>query len=150
MVAAGRSAFGSLRLEKGYRSYGIDMTTEHDPFEAGLGFAVRMDKGEFVGREALEARSQAVTGPRLTCLTLEKPEAVVMGKEPVFADGVPAGYITSAAFGYSVGRSIAYAWLPAEAAQPGRQVEIEYFGERLRAVVAAEPLFDRDMTRLRS
>ena len=50
LIAAGRSAFGSLRLEKGYRSWGTDMTTEHDPFEAGLGFAVRMDKGEFVGR----------------------------------------------------------------------------------------------------
>jgi glycine cleavage system aminomethyltransferase T len=150
MVAAGRSAFGSLRLEKGYRSWGTDMTAEHDPFEAGLGFAVRMDKGEFVGRAALEARAEAVTGPRLTCLTLEDNEAVVMGKEPVFADGVPAGYVTSAAFGYSVGRSIAYAWLPAEVAQPGRQVEIEYFGERLRAVVTAEPLFDREMARLRA
>ena len=53
LIAAGRSAFGSLRLEKGYRSWGVDMTTEHDPYEAGLGFAVRMDKGDFVGREAL-------------------------------------------------------------------------------------------------
>ena len=150
MVAGGRSAFGSLRLEKGYRSWGTDMTTEHDPFEAGLGFAVRMDKGDFVGRVALEARSQAVTGPRLTCLTLDDPAAVVMGKEPVFADGVPAGYVTSAAFGYSVGCSIAYAWLPAEVAQPGTAVQIEYFGERLRAVVATEPLFDREMARLRS
>jgi glycine cleavage system aminomethyltransferase T len=150
IIAAGRSAFGSLRLEKGYRSWGADMTTEHDPFEAGLGFAVRMDKGDFVGRSALEPRSEATTGPRLTCLTLEDREAVVMGKEPVFADGLPAGYVTSAAFGYSTGCSIAYAWLPAEVATPGRAVEIEYFGERLRAVVAAEPLFDREMARLRS
>ena len=150
IVAAGRSAFGSLRLEKGYRSWGTDMTTEHDPFEAGLGFAVRMDKGDFVGRNALAARSQATTGPRLTCLTLEDREAVVMGKEPVFVDGLPAGYVTSAAFGYSTGCSIAYAWLPAEAAVPGTAVEIEYFGERLRAVVAAEPLFDREMARLRA
>jgi glycine cleavage system aminomethyltransferase T len=73
-----------------------------------------------------------------------------LGKEPVFADGLPAGYITSAAYGYSVGRSIAYAWLPAEVSTPGRAVEIEYFGERLRAVVAAEPLFDREMARLRA
>ena len=73
-----------------------------------------------------------------------------MGKEPVFVDGLPAGYVTSAAFGFSVGCSIAYAWLPAEVAQPGTAVEIESFGERLRAVVAAEPLFDREMARLRS
>jgi len=73
-----------------------------------------------------------------------------MGKEPVFVEGRPAGYVTSAAFGYSVGCSIAYAWLPAAVANAGRQVEIEYFGERLPAVVAEEPLFDREMVRLRS
>ncbi|HSK51786.1 MAG TPA: FAD-dependent oxidoreductase [Clostridia bacterium] len=150
MVAAGRSAFGSLRLEKGYRSWGTDMTTEHDPFEAGLGFAVQMDKGDFVGRAALEGRSAATAERRLSCLVLDDPEAVVMGREPVFAEGIPAGYVTSAAYGFSVGRSIAYAWLPAGAASPGRQVEIEYFGERLRAVVAAEPLFDPEMARLRA
>ena len=83
------------------------MTAEHDPFEAGLAFAVRMDKGDFVGRSALEARSQATTGPRLACLTLHDREAVVMGKEPVFVEGLPAGYVTSAAFGYTTGCSIA-------------------------------------------
>jgi glycine cleavage system aminomethyltransferase T/glycine/D-amino acid oxidase-like deaminating enzyme len=149
LVAAGRSAFGSLRLEKGYRSWGTDMTTEHDPFEAGLGFAVRIDKGEFVGRAALAGRSEATAQRRLTCLTLDDPTAVVMGKEPVRVDGRPAGYITSAAYGYTVGRSIAYAWLPATAAVPGTAVTVEYFGERLAATVAEEPLFDREMTRLR-
>ena len=150
LIAAGRSAFGSLRLEKGYRSWGTDMTTEHDPFEAGLGFAVRMDKGEFVGRRALEGRSEANAARRLVPLTLDDREAVVMGKEPVLVDGRPAGYVTSAAFGYSVGCSIAYAWLPAAAANAGMPVEIEFFGERLPAAVAAEPLFDREMARLRS
>jgi glycine cleavage system aminomethyltransferase T len=109
-----------------------------------------MDKGDFVGRAALEGRSAATAERRLSCLVLDDPEAVVMGREPVFADGIPAGYVTSAAYGFSVGRSIAYAWLPAGAATPGRQVEIEYFGERLRAVVAAEPLFDPEMARLRA
>jgi glycine cleavage system aminomethyltransferase T len=74
-----------------------------------------------------------------------------MGKEPVFAgDGAAAGYVTSAGFGYTVGRSIAYAWLPADHAVPGTPVEIEYFGERLAATVAEEPLFDRAMSRLRA
>ena len=65
VIAAGRSAFGSMRLEKGYRSWGIDMTTEDDPYQAGLAFAVRMDKGDFVGRAALEGRSRGhrVTAP---------------------------------------------------------------------------------------
>ena len=68
----------------------------------------------------------------------------------MLVDGRAVGYVTSAAFGYTVGRSIAYGWLPAELAAPGRTVEIESFGERLPATVAAEPLFDPEMSRLRS
>ena len=150
VIAAGRSAFGSLRLEKGYRSWGTDMTTEHDPFEAGLGFAVRMNKGDFVGRAALEGRQGAPPSRRLAALVIDDPSVVVMGKEPVRIGGGPVGYVTSAAYGYSVERSIAYAWLPATAAAPGARVEIEYFGERLPAQVADEPLFDSAMARLRS
>jgi glycine cleavage system aminomethyltransferase T/glycine/D-amino acid oxidase-like deaminating enzyme len=149
VVAAGRSAFNSLRLEKGYRSWGTDMTTEHDPFEAGLAFAVRMDKGDFIGRAAIEGRSEQSVPRRLTCLTLDDPAAVVMGKEPVFAGGTPAGYITSASYGYSIGRTVAYAWLPRELSVPGTAVAVEYFGERLPATVAEEPLFDPQMARIR-
>ncbi|HEX2132161.1 MAG TPA: FAD-dependent oxidoreductase [Actinophytocola sp.] len=146
VVAGGRAAFNSLRLEKGYRLSGVDMTTEHTPFEAGLGFAVKLDKGEFVGRSAL-----AALGPperRLACVTMDEPESVVLGKEPVFVDGRPAGYVTSAAFGHTVGRPIAYAWLPATAV-PGTRVEVEYFGERLAGTVAEEPLVDPRMERIR-
>ena len=150
VIAAGRSAFTSMRLEKGYRSWGTDMTTEHDPFEAGLGFAVRLDKGDFIGRAAIEGRSEATAVRRLTCLTLDRPTDVVMGKEPIRIDGEVAGYVTSAAFGFSVGRSIAYGWLPAAAAVPGTAVEIESFGRRLPATVTSEPMFDPAMSRLRS
>ncbi|GAA0475188.1 FAD-dependent oxidoreductase [Streptomyces olivaceiscleroticus] len=149
VIAAGRSAFNSLRLEKGYRSWGHDMTTEHDPYEAGVGFAVRPAKGDFLGRAALEGRSEETARRKLTCLTLDDPAAVVLGKEPVFVDGASAGYVTSASYGYSIGRCIAYAWLPAGAAVPGTAVQIEYFGERLPATVAEEPLFDPKMTRIR-
>ena len=149
VVAAGRSAFNSLRLEKGYRLWGTDMTAEHDPYEAGLGFAVRPDKGEFLGRAAIEGRSQESASRRLTCLLLDDPRHVVLGKEPVLVDGVPAGYVTSAAHGYTIGRTIAYAWLPAHAAEPGTAVEIEYFGSRLAATVAVEPLVDPQMMRIR-
>ncbi len=147
IVAGGRSAFNSLRLEKGYRSWGADMTTEHDPYEAGLGFAVRLDHGDFLGRAAIEGRSEATSARRLTCLTLDDPGSMVLGKEPVYLDGAPAGYVTSAAFGYTIGKPIAYAWLPAS--EPGTAVTIEYFGERLPATVAAEPLFDPTMARIR-
>ena len=149
VVAGGRSAFNSLRLEKGYRLWGTDLTTEHDPYEAGLAFAVRMDKGDFVGRTALEGRSQATAARRLSCLVLDEPTDVVLGKEPVFVDGVPTGYVTSAAHGYTIGRTIAYAWLPAVAAEVGTAVEVEYFGRRLPATVSAEPLVDPQMSRIR-
>ncbi|MFC7596497.1 FAD-dependent oxidoreductase [Terrabacter sp. GCM10028922] len=149
IIAAGRGAFSSLRLEKGYRSYGADMTAEHDPYEAGLGFAVKLDKGDFVGRDALLARKDEVTR-RLTCLTLPDPGSVVLGKEPVYAGDSCVGYVTSAAYGYTIGRGIAYAWLPSELTEVGTEVEIGYFDERVRAVVTAEPLFDPAMSRLRS
>ncbi|NGY64568.1 FAD-dependent oxidoreductase [Lentzea sp. NEAU-D13] len=150
VIAAGRSAFTSMRLEKGYRSWGTDVTTEHDPFEAGLGFAVRMNKGYFHGRKALEGRSEDTVARKLSCLIIEDDYQVVMGSEPVFAGGAAVGYVTSAARGYSIGKNIAYAWLPAEVAVEGTPVEIEYFGERVQAVVTAEPLFDPKMDRIRS
>ena len=149
VVAAGRSAFNSLRLEKGYRSWGVDMTAEHNPYEAGLGFAVRLDKGEFTGRDALLAKDPETPARRLVPLLLDDPQAVVMGKEPVYIDSEPVGYVTSAAYGYSVGASIAYAWLPAAATAPGTPATVEYFGNRLPARVAAEPLFDAAMAHIR-
>jgi glycine cleavage system aminomethyltransferase T/glycine/D-amino acid oxidase-like deaminating enzyme len=150
VIAAGRSAFNSLRLEKGYRAWGADMTTEHTPEEAGVGFAVRPAKGDFIGREALQAQAeQGEPARRLVCLTLDDPAAVVMGSEPVHVDGVVAGYVTSASYGYSVGRCVAYAWVPGGAAVPGTSVAIEYFGEKVAATVAQEPLFDPEMARIR-
>ncbi|ETK31489.1 GcvT family protein [Microbispora sp. ATCC PTA-5024] len=148
IVAGGRGAFNSLRLEKGYRSFGTDMTYEHDPYEAGLGFAVKPDKGDFIGRTALLARRESVRR-RLTCLTIDGPEAVVMGKEPVYDGDTCVGYVTSAAYGYTVGKGIAYAWLPVELSAPGQVVHIGYFDRRVPAVVAQEPLFDPAMERLR-
>ncbi|MFI5975767.1 FAD-dependent oxidoreductase [Streptomyces sp. NPDC051452] len=146
VVAAGRSAFNSLRLEKGYRAWGTDMTAEDTPFEAGLGFAVRMDKEGFTGQAAL--RDLAEPTRRLTPLLLTDPAAVVLGKEPVRVDGAPAGHVTSAAYGYTLGRCVAYAWLPA-GLPTGTDVHIEYFGEKIAATVADEPLVDPEMTRIR-
>jgi dimethylglycine oxidase len=150
VIAGGRGAFSGLRLEKGYRMWGTDMSTEHDPYEAGLDFAVKSDKGDFVGREALLERKEEGPRRRLSCLLLDDPGVVLMGSEPVYHDGGAVGYVTSAAYGYSVGKSIAYAWLPPELAETGIALEIEYFGERHAAAVAEEPLFDPAMKRMRS
>ena len=148
VIAAGRCAFNALRLEKGYRSWGIDMTTEHDPYEAGLGFAIKAHKEGYVGSVALEGRSVATATKRLRCLTIDDGKSMAMGKEPVFHNGKALGYVTSAAFGFTIRKPIAYAWLPSEIGESER-VEIEYFGKRIPATVTPEPLFDPDMSRLR-
>lgn len=148
IIAGGREAFNSMRLEKGFRSFGTDMTTEHEPEQAGLGFAVKAAKTvDFVGKSALAERAAAAT-KRLRCLTVDDGVSVVMGKEPVFVDGKPAGYATSAAYGYTVRKPIAYAWLPVSV-ETGDGVEIEYFGKKIPATVVDDPLYDPQMDRLR-
>jgi len=75
---------------------------------------------------------------------------VLLGKEPILADGAPIGYVTSANYGYSVGALIAYGYLPIAYAEPGTRVEVEYFGERYGATVSQEPLFDPKMARMKA
>lgn len=140
-VAGGRAAFNSLRVEKGYRLWGVDMTTEHNPYEAGLGFAVKPDK-DFIGRDALFRNVRRRLVPLLSA-------EVVMGKEPVRHDGRTVGYVTSAAYGHTLRRPIAYAWLPVELTEPGTQVDISYFGRRVPAEVATEPLYDPGMEKIK-
>jgi glycine cleavage system aminomethyltransferase T len=153
IIAGGRQAFNSLRLEKGYRSWGTDMTTEHNPFEAGVGFAVKKDKVGYVGQHAVEGISKATIQKRLRCLTVSFEDAAKagqqpLGKEPVLQNGKPVGYVTSAAYGYTIGKSIAYAWLHASI-EEDEAVDIECFGIKIAAKVTPEPLFDPAMTRLR-
>src|SRR5262249_23845360 len=99
IIAAGGGAFDSLRLEKGYRLWGTDLHTEYNPYEAGLGFRVKLAKGDFIGRAALErVKAQGVTR-RLCCLTLEDPQVAVLGKEPILAGDRVLGHVTSANYG---------------------------------------------------
>ncbi len=144
VVPAGYRAIDSLRLEKGYRAWGSDVTPDDTPFEAGLGFAVAFDKGvDFVGRTALEHLRG--TGPpprRLVTMLLDDPRAVALGNEPVFVDGQVVSRITSGGIGYSVGRSIAHTYLPADLSAAGTRVEVSVFGERVGAVVAPGPPHD--------
>lgn len=139
-VAAGRAAFTALRMEAGFRTYGVDVTTEHGPFEAGLGGAVDLGKtGWYVGCAGVKALAGTEPAKKLRLLVVDDGRSVVMGKEPVFIGGKVVGYVTSAVFGYTVGKPIAYAWLSGELG-PGVAVEIEYFGRRVSATVTAEPI----------
>ncbi|MTD15325.1 FAD-dependent oxidoreductase [Nakamurella sp. YIM 132087] len=161
IIAAGRGAFNALRIEKGYRSFGGDMTGEHGPDESGLSFAVKGDL-EFHGKAGLAARPAPTS--RLCLLTLESPaggdgpDHIVLGSEPVYAVSAESaagtadtavGYVTSAAYSYTLGVPLAYAWLPTALAVPGSEVEVGWFDRRYRAVVTAEPAFDPEMKKIR-
>src|SRR5215471_754871 len=148
LVAGGYRAIDSLRLEKGYRVWGSDITPDETPYEAGLAFAVKLDKGDFVGRDALLERPEPER--RLACLVLDDGLSVALGSEPVRVYGAIAGRVTSGGYGYTVERSIAYAYVPADKAEPGRPVEVEIFGEWVGGEVAAEPLFDLSGERIRA
>ncbi|MCA9963863.1 MAG: FAD-dependent oxidoreductase [Anaerolineales bacterium] len=149
MPTVGIAALLSLRLEKGYRLYGADMTTDYNPYEAGLGWMVKHHKGDFVGREAALAAKQAGAKKKLVCLTFADPQAIMYGYEPVFVDGKVVGRITSGDYGYSVGKFIAYAYVDATKAAVGTKVNVRYTGRFFDGEVAAEPLFDKGMLRLR-
>ncbi|KAF2768112.1 Aminomethyltransferase folate-binding domain-containing protein [Teratosphaeria nubilosa] len=139
LVAAGRAALNALRLEKGFRDWGTEMTTEHDPFEAGLGHLIDESKPDFIGKAALKGRSQKTAQRSLRNITVDDGISVVLGKEPVFFGGQPAGYVTSAAYGYSIRKPIAFAYLPSTV-KDGAAVEVEYFGKRVQATVTDQPL----------
>src|SRR5262249_19835061 len=147
LLAGGYRAIDSLRLEKGYRVWGSDVTPDDTPDEAGLAFAVKPDKGEFVGRDALLAAREQPATRRLACLVLDDPRSIALGSEPVRVAGEIAGRVTSGGYGYTVERSIAYAYLPGP--EVGQPVEVEIFGRQVAGQVAAEPLYDPRGERLR-
>jgi len=158
IVAGGYRAIDSLRLEKGYRVWGADIDPAHTPYEAGLGFCVRLGKeGGFLGRDALAAQKEAGVERRLCCLVLDGVHAVALGNEPVRdLDGVVLGRVTSGGLGYTVEASIAFAYLPTgrdggvDATAEGTRLQVGIFGQWVDAMVRHEPLFDPRGERVRS
>ena len=151
LVAGGYRAIDSLRLEKGYRVWSSDITPEETPYEAGLGFAVRLGKPiEFIGRDALVAAKEAGPRKRLACLVIDDPRSVALGNEPVRVDGEVVGRVTSGGYGFAVQRSIAYAYLPPSLVEVGLRGEVEIFGEWVGCAVAAEPLYDPTGERIKA
>lgn len=137
IIAAGRAALNALRLEAGNLDWGTDMTSEHTPYQAGLDHLVDQGKQGFVGQAALLKHFSK--SKRIRTLVIDDPRSVILGKEPVFYQGRPVSYVTSAAFGYTVGKPIAFSYLPA-GIQEGDVVEVEYFGKKISATIGPTPL----------
>jgi 4-methylaminobutanoate oxidase (formaldehyde-forming) len=112
LAPVGYRALESLRLEKFYRAWGADITPNDNPFEAGLGWAVKLksDMG-FLGREAIEKQSNSKLAKKLACLVCDDPEVVLLGRETILRNGKQVGYLTSGGFGYTIGKPIGFGYL---------------------------------------
>ena len=144
----GYRAIESCRLEKGYLYWSADVTPETTPYEAGLGFAVALDKGDFIGREALAEAKAAGPQRKLVTLTVDG-FAPFLGGETVLLDDEPVGSLTSAGYGHHLGRTIGFGYLPVELA--GREgFAIEAFGTAYDAVRGPRCLYDAKMERLKA
>ena len=145
---AGYRAIDSARLEKGYLYWSGDLSPDYNPFEAGLGFCVALDKEEFLGREALvKAKAEGVTR-KLVSFTIEG-FAPLHGGEAIVHDGQVVASTTSAGYGHTLGQSIAFGYLPIALAAH-TQFSIEAFGKSYAARRGARCLYDPQMARLRS
>jgi 4-methylaminobutanoate oxidase (formaldehyde-forming) len=151
----GYRALESLRLEKGYRAWSSDITPNDTPFQAGLGWAVKM-KGNtpFLGRDALSAAMGAPLGKRFVGFTLDDPDAVLLGRETILRDGVPVGYLTSGGYGYTLDKSIGYGYVRADdtsddALQTGDYALI-VAGQTLPAQIGLRAFYDPEGTRIRA
>jgi glycine cleavage system T protein len=152
---AGYHAMDSLRLEKGYRSWGHDIGGDDTPLEAGLGFAVSFKKSGFVGRDALLRQRETLLPRRLVMFTLDDPDPLLLGDEPIYRDGALVGRITSGAFGHTLGRSVGMGYVAHadgvdEAFLQAGRWELEIATERFPATAQLEPPYDPKSTRVRS
>jgi 4-methylaminobutanoate oxidase (formaldehyde-forming) len=148
----GYRALDALRMEKGYRYFGTDLTMLDTPFEAGLGAFVRLENAPFIGREALVASHEAAPdGParRLRTVLIGGPDYVpVYGGEAVRLDGEVVGRLRSVAYGPTVERTIGYVYLPSSVAE-GAALEIDVFDARVPAGLAQDALVDPHGDRMR-
>lgn len=160
LVAAVRAAGGgpvgsralmSLRVEKGYGSWGREYTPEYWPHEVGFDRLVKLDKGDFLNRDAYLAVAGKPQRERLVMFEIDVTDVDATGGEPVFLpDGTPLGNVTSGAYGYSVGKSLALGYVIADLAGPGDEVSVAVLGRPHKAVILAQPPFDPEGRKLRA
>ena len=146
-IACGYRAIETLRLEKGYRAWGVEISTETTPFEAGLGFAVSLTKPDFMGKKSLVEKSE----PRrtLVALTFDDITRVPFGKEPIRKNERIVGQIKSGGQGFTINKAIGYAYLPTDMAIDGDSIEVEFFGTWVPGRISRHSLYDPHNERVR-
>jgi sarcosine dehydrogenase len=150
----GYRALESLRLEKGYRVWGADISPDSTPFEAGLAWSLKLATNvPFLGREAVAALAGAPLAKRLVGFAVDDPAVVLLGRETIYRDGVPVGHLTSGGYGHTVGKGIGYGYVrgPAvdDAYLTSGSYELEVACERVPAEIALEPFYDPRAERIR-
>jgi 4-methylaminobutanoate oxidase (formaldehyde-forming) len=150
VAACGYYCVDTLRFEKGYRYWSTELTPEYTPFEAGLGFCVKLNKGDFIGRAALLKQKERGLSRKLCCLVLDEGAPLVWSREPILSGEMAIGRVTGGNIGHTIGRVIAYGYLPPDRAVIGARYAIEIAGDLWGAEVAAEPLWDAKNERLKA
>jgi 4-methylaminobutanoate oxidase (formaldehyde-forming) len=148
----GMHALDSCRLEKSYRHFGHDITDEDNVLEAGLGFAVKIDKpptkfGNFIGRDAVARKKEQGVNRRLLQFKLKDPSPLLYHNEPIFREGKPIGRITSGNYGHFLGGAVGLGYVPCETGETldellASSYEIDVAGEMFAAEVSLKPLYD--------
>jgi 4-methylaminobutanoate oxidase (formaldehyde-forming) len=152
----GYRAIESLRLEKGYRAWGSDITPNDSPFEAGLGWAVKLKHNmDFMGRAAAERAASMPLKKRMAGFTVEDPAITLLGRETILRDGEFAGYLSSGGFGYTIGKPVGYGYLRradgvSEDWIAAGAYELVVAGERIPATVHLAPLHDPEGARVKA
>jgi sarcosine dehydrogenase len=156
IVNAGYRAIETLRLEKGYRAWGADIGPDHNPFEAGLGWAVKLKSGTpFLGREALAAQKDSPLRKMLCGFTVEDPQIVLLGRETVYRDGERVGWLSSGGYGHTIERGIGYGYVRRASGVDrdyllGGRYELEVATERMPCAIHLGPLYDPKMERIKA
>jgi 4-methylaminobutanoate oxidase (formaldehyde-forming) len=154
---AGLRALSSLRMEKAYRDYGHDIDNTDDPYETGLGFAVRLDKqADFLGKQACERKKAAAPWPnRLVQVLIKDPEPLMHHGEIVLRNGKPVGEVRAASYGHTLGGAVGLAFVHGDPAVDKAflddgEWEVDIAGRRYPAVVSLRPMYDPGMERVKA
>ncbi len=142
----GMHMMDSCRIEKGFRHFGHDITAEDHVLEAGLGFAVKTDKPDFIGRDAVLAKKESGLESRMVQFKLTDPEPLLYHNEPILRDGEIVGYLSSGSYGHHLGAAMGMGYVPCKGEKPADVLastyEIDVAGTRVKAEASLKPMYD--------